>query len=65
MRYLKIDVRQENGVLSLECGQNRDVTNDVMFVYMCMRKTNILLSVLSIVSFFFYDFNPNTQGFVN
>ena len=42
---------------------NRDVTNDVMFAYV-LKKINILLSVLNIFSFSFYDFNLNTQGFV-
>ena len=42
---------------------NRGVTNDVMFA-LSHEKRNILFSVLSILSFFFYDFNLNTQGFV-
>ena len=49
MKNLKIDIRQENGVLSLKCKNYRGVTNDVMFAYvfsigchpvllMCLRK---------------------------
>ena len=53
MRYLKIDVRLENGVLSLKCENNRGVTIDIMFVYE-HEKINILLFVLSIVSFFLF-----------
>ena len=52
MRNLKIDVRQENGVLSLKCEKQPGVTNDIMFAYV-HEKINILLSVLSIFSFFF------------
>ena len=33
MRNLKIDVGQVNGVLSLNCGKQPGVTNDVMFAY--------------------------------
>ena len=43
---------------------NQGVTNDVMFAY-AHEKINILLSVLSIFFFLFYDFNLNTQGCVN
>ena len=42
-------------------GNNRGVTNDVMFTYV-HTKINILLSVLSIFLFPFYDFNLNTHG---
>ena len=52
MRYLKIDVRQENGVLFLKYGKQRGVNNDVMFAY-AHEKINPLLSVLRIFSFFF------------
>ena len=41
----------------------RDVTNDVMFAYV-HEKINILLSVLSIFSFIFYELNLNIHGFV-
>ena len=42
----------------------RNVTNHITFAY-AHEKVNILLSVLSIVVFFFFDgFNQNTQGFV-
>ena len=50
MRYLKINASQENRVLNAE--NYRGVTNDVMFVF-AHEKINILLSVLSTVSFFF------------
>ena len=43
-RNLKIDVRQENGVLFLKCGKQPGVTNDVMFAYV-HTKINILFSV--------------------
>ena len=64
MRHLKNDVRQENGVLSLKCGKQQPMyNNNVMFAYV-HQETNILLSVLSIFFFLFYDFNLNTHGFV-
>ena len=44
MQNLKIDVRQENGVLSLICERHPGVTNDVMFAYV-HTKINILLSI--------------------
>ena len=47
----------------LNAENNRGVTNDVMFAYV-HEKMNILLSVLSIFSFFFYDCKLNTQYFV-
>ena len=40
-----------------------NVTLGLMFAY-AHEKINILFSVLSIVSFPFYDFNLDTQGFV-
>ena len=55
---------RKTGYSPLYVKNKRDVTNDVMFAYM-HKKINILLSVLSIFfSFFYYDFNLNTQGFV-
>ena len=63
MRYLKIDAKQENRVLSLKCGKQPGVTNDIMCAY-AHEKINILLSVLSILTFIFYDFNLNTKDFV-
>ena len=65
MRNLKIGVRQENGVLSLKGGkQPRGVSNNVLFAYV-HEKLDILLSDFSILSsFFFNNFNLNTQGFV-
>ena len=63
MRNSKIAVRHENGVLSLRCVNNRGVTYDVMCVYV-HTKISILLTVLSIFCFPFYDLNLNTQGFV-
>ena len=45
---------RKKGFSPLNAENNRDVTNDVMFAYAHM-KVNILLSVLSIFSFFFYD----------
>ena len=62
MRYLKIDVRQENGYSPFDAENNRSVTNDVTFAY-AHEKLYILLSVL-IMFFFFYDFNLNNKGFV-
>ena len=62
MPYLKNDVRQENGALSLKSGNNRGVANDVMFAYV-HEKINILLSVLSIYVLL-NDFNLNIQGFI-
>ena len=47
----------------LNAENNRGVTSDVMFAYVHEKK-NILLSVLSIFSFRFYDFNLNIQCFV-
>ena len=55
------DSKTWNSPLNAET--NRGVTNDVMFVY-AHEKINILVSVLSIGFFLFYDFNLNTQGFV-
>ena len=53
MLNLKIDVREENGVLSLKNENNGDVTNNVMFAY-SHEKIMILLSVLStFLSLFF------------
>ena len=64
MRNLKIDVKQENKVPPpLNAENKRDVTNDVLFAYV-HEKINILLSVLSMFSVFFNDFNLNTQGVV-
>ena len=53
MRYLKIDVRQENGVQysRLNPKHNQGVTNDVMFAYV-HEKINILLSVSCILCSF-------------
>ena len=51
----------------LNAENNRGVTNDVMFSYVhtyVHAKINILLSVLSIFVFPFYDLNLNAQGFV-
>ena len=47
MRNLKSDVRHGNRVLSLKCGKQLGVTNDVVFAY-AHEKINILPSVLSI-----------------
>ena len=47
MQYLKIDVRQENMVLSLKCGKQQGVNKDVMFVF-AREKKIIMLSVLSV-----------------
>ena len=54
---------RKTGYSPLNAENNRRVTNDVMFAYV-HTKIIILQSVLSIFSFFFYDFNLNTQGFV-
>ena len=51
LRNLKIDARQENGVLPL-MKNNWGVTNGIMFAYVHENIT-ILLSVFSILSFFF------------
>ena len=58
MQNLKIDVRQENGVISLKCEKqnNQCVTNDITFAYE-HEKINNLLPV-------FYDLSLNTEGFV-
>ena len=48
----------------LNAENNRGVTNDVMCAY-AHEKIKILLSVLSILFLSFYDFNLNTQGFLN
>ena len=53
---------RKTGYSSLNVENNWVVTNDVMFAYVQM-KVNILLSVLSIFFFLFYDFNLHTQGF--
>ena len=45
MRNLKIDIRQDNEVLSFKSGNQPCVTNDVMFAY-AYEKRNILLFVL-------------------
>ena len=64
MRYLKIHARKENRY-SLLNAEKTGVSHMTSCLYMRMKKKiNILLSVFSIVSFFFYDFNLNTQGFV-
>ena len=56
MQNLKIDVRQETGYSPLN-GRN--------FMFACAyEKINILLSILNILFFLFYDFNLNTQFFV-
>ena len=51
------------GFSPLNAENIRGVTNDVMFAYV-HAKINILLSVLNICFFLFYDFNLNTQGSV-
>ena len=58
-RNLKIHVRQENGALSFIWGNNRGVTKDVMFAS-SHEKTNILLSVMSVFVFLFYDLTKYT-----
>ena len=59
----KIDVRQENGVLSLKWEKNRNISNDVMIA--CVHaKIYILLSVFSFFFFLFYDFGLNKQGYI-
>ena len=55
---------RKTGNCPLNTEKNQCVTNDVMFTYV-YEKINILLSVLSIFFFLFYDFNLNTQGFVS
>ena len=55
MRNLKIDFRQEIGVLSLKSEKQPDVTNDVMFAYM-HAKINILLSFYKHFFFLFLFF---------
>ena len=51
---------RNTGYSPLNAENNRGVTNDVIL----HEKINILLSVLSFFSFFFYDFNLNIQCFV-
>ena len=63
MRYLKIDFRQKNGVLSSKCGNNRVVTYDVIFVY-AHDKINILFLFWALFLSLVYDFILNTQGFI-
>ena len=54
---------KKTGYSPLNAENNKGVNNDVMFAYV-HKKINILLSVLSIFFFLFYDFNLNTQDFV-
>ena len=57
----KIDVRQENGILSLKWKNNRNISNDVMIA--CVHaKIYILLSAFFF--FLFYDFGLNKQGYI-
>ena len=62
MRYLKMMSDRKTGYSPLNAEHNRCVTNDVMYAY-AHEKTNILLSVFSILYLSFYDLNLNTQGF--
>ena len=54
---------KKTGYFPFNAENNRGVTNDVIFAY-AHEQINIFLSILSIFSFFCYDFNLNTQGFV-
>ena len=54
---------RKTGYSALSAENNRGVNNDVMFAYV-HEEMNILLSVLTIFSFFFIIVTINTQSFV-
>ena len=61
MRNLKIDVKQENGVLFLNAENKRGITNDVKFAYVHDKKKRSAFC-FEHLSFFFYQFILNTQN---
>ena len=61
LKQLMTDRKPEYSPFKAE--NNRSVTNDAIFAY-AHEKINILLFVLIIFAFFFYDFNWNTQDFL-